>query len=71
MTIPATGTKSIGLPVLSFVDWFSIDPLSINSRIYVRLGYSMDLIKLKNIDPRNDERILWLVHKDNKLNKKL
>ena len=51
----------------SGVDWFSIDPLSVNSKIYIRLGYPMDLSKLDNIDPRNDERILNLLQKDNKL----
>lgn len=49
------------------VDWLCIDPMSVNSKIYIRLGYPMDLSKLDNIDPRNYERILNLLQKDNKL----
>jgi hypothetical protein len=51
----------------SGADWFTIDPLSIDSKIYVRPGYPMDISKLIGIDPRNDERIIELLKKDNKL----
>jgi hypothetical protein len=48
-------------------DWISIDPLSINGKIRVTLGYPGDQQKLLNIDPRNDERIISFLKADNKL----
>ena len=53
----------------SGADWFSIDPLSVDSKIYVRLGYPGDIPRLRDIDPRNDARIINLLKKDNKLNR--
>jgi hypothetical protein len=52
----------------SGADWFIIDPLSIDSKIYIRLGYPGELLRLLYIDPRNDDRIISLLRKDNKLN---
>ena len=55
------GYSSLGL------DWIAIDPLSIDSKIRVSLGYPGDWIQLANRDPRNDKRIISLLKKDNKL----
>jgi hypothetical protein len=49
------------------IDWIAIDPLSINSKIRVGLGYLGDWAQLANRDPRNDDRIINLLLKDNKL----
>jgi hypothetical protein len=49
------------------LDWISIDPLSIDSKIRVSLGYPGDWSQLANRDPRNDYRIISLLKKDNKL----
>jgi hypothetical protein len=51
----------------SGADWFILDPLSVDSKIYVRPGYPVDISKLISIDPRNDSRIISLLKKDNKL----
>jgi hypothetical protein len=48
-------------------DWISIDPLSINGKIRVTLGYPGDQQGLIRIDPRNDDRIISLLKADNKL----
>jgi hypothetical protein len=48
-------------------DWFILDPLSTDSKIYVRPGFPMNIRKLFSIDPRNDSRIIALLKKDNKL----
>jgi len=55
------GYSSLGL------DWISIDPLSTDSKIRVSLGYPGDWSQLADIDPRNDDRIINLLKKDNKL----
>jgi len=55
------GYSSLGL------DWIAIDPLSINSKIRVSLGYPGDWPQLVKPDPRNDDRIINLLLKDNKL----
>jgi hypothetical protein len=55
------GYSSLGL------DWIAIDPLSINSKIRVGLGYPGDWAQLQNRDPRNDYRIINQLLKDNKL----
>lgn len=55
------GYSSLGL------DWIAIDPLSINSKIRVSLGYPGDWAQLVKPDPRNDVRIIDLLIKDNKL----
>jgi hypothetical protein len=49
-------------------DWFCIDPMSLNGKLWVTLGYPGDLQKLVSIDPRNDARIISLLKTDNKLN---
>ena len=49
------------------IDWITIDPLSIDSKIRVSLGYPVDWNQLKDRDPRNDVRIIDLLIKDNKL----
>ncbi len=49
------------------IDWITIDPLSVDSKIRVSLGYSGDLSQLADRDPRNDVRIINLLRKDNKL----
>jgi hypothetical protein len=49
------------------IDWITIDPLSIDSKIRVSLGYPVDWNPLKDRDPRNDVRIIDLLIKDNKL----
>jgi hypothetical protein len=49
------------------IDWIAIDPLSIDSKIRVRLGYPDDWYQLAGRDPRNDDRIINLLLKDNKL----
>jgi hypothetical protein len=49
------------------IDWISIDPLSVDSKIRVSLGYPGDLSQLANHDPRNDERIINLLLEDHKL----
>ncbi len=49
------------------IDWIAIDPLSVNSKIRVSLGYPADWPNLVNRDPRNDTRIINLLIKDNKL----
>jgi hypothetical protein len=51
----------------SSADWFIIDPFSVDSKIYTRLGYPGELDRLVNIDPRNDHRIIDLLKRDNKL----
>jgi hypothetical protein len=55
------GYSSLGL------DWISIDPLSIDSKIRVSLGYPVDWSQLANRDPRNDFRIISFLKHDNKL----
>jgi hypothetical protein len=55
------GYSSLGL------NWIAIDPLSIDSKIRVSLGYPGDWIQLANRDPRNDNRIISFLKKDNKL----
>jgi hypothetical protein len=47
--------------------WICIDPLSINGKIRVTLGYPGDQSNLISIDPRNDDRIIGLLKGDNKL----
>ena len=49
------------------IDWIAIDPLSIDSKIRVTLGYPGDWPQLASRDPRNDDRIINLLLKDNKL----
>jgi hypothetical protein len=55
------GYSSLGL------DWISIDPLSIDSKIGVFLGYPGDWSQISNRDPRNDYRIISFLKHDNKL----
>jgi hypothetical protein len=49
------------------IDWISIDPLSIDSKIRVSLGYPVDWPALANRDPRNDKRIISLLQRNKKL----
>jgi hypothetical protein len=49
------------------IDWIAIDPLSVDSKIRVSLGYPGDWSQLADRDPRNDDRIINLLLKDNKL----
>jgi hypothetical protein len=49
------------------IDWIAIDPLSIDSKIQVSLGYPGDWAQLADRDPRNDNRIINLLLNDNKL----
>ena len=49
------------------IDWIAIDPLSVDSKIRVRLGYPGDWSQLANRDPRNDDRIIKVLLKDHKL----
>jgi hypothetical protein len=49
------------------IDWIAIDPLSIDSKIRVTIGYPGDWPQLAGRDPRNDDRIINLLLKDNKL----
>lgn len=47
-------------------DWYSIDPLALQRKLRVTLGYPVD--QVKNQDLRNDLRIITLLIKDHKLN---
>jgi hypothetical protein len=51
----------------SGVQWFTMDPFSIDDTIFMSLGYPGDYAQLSSIDPRNDERIIYLLKNDNKL----
>lgn len=49
------------------VDWIVINPYSIDSSVPIRLGYPVEPSRLVSNDPRNDDRIINLLRKDNKL----
>ena len=50
-----------------WMDWIAIDPLSVDSKLRVSLGYPGDSYQLANRDPRNDDRIIKVLLRDNKL----
>jgi hypothetical protein len=55
------GYSSLGL------DWLVIDPLSVDSKIRISLGYPGNWTQSGSRDPRNDYRIISYLQKDNKL----
>jgi len=48
-------------------DWIVIDPLNIRQELFVKLRYPWVVETLKNRDPRNDDKIIELLARDNKL----
>ncbi len=48
-------------------DWYSMDPLCIDGKLRITLGYPVDREELRNPDLRNDPRIIKLLIEDKKL----